>query len=92
MDGLCVSIFSMKSLNGEMKLKIDIISNMLLKMLLLIQTGYVLEVSLIYPKELHNYHSDLPLTPKNRILDNSKQDVLLKILNDKKNMLYIIEL
>ena len=41
--------------------------------------GYILEVALSYPKELHNYHSDLPLVPEYQNLQK-----LLTTLYDKK--------
>ena len=39
--------------------------------------GYILEVDLKYPKELHDCHSDLSLATKNRIPDNSKHGKLI---------------
>jgi len=46
--------------------------------------GCILEVNLSYPKELHNYHSDLPLAPENQNLPK-----LLTTVYDKENMLFI---
>jgi hypothetical protein len=49
--------------------------------------GYILEVDLSYPKEIHDLHSDFPLAPENTF-DNEQLPKLLTTLYDKKN--YII--
>ena len=45
--------------------------------------GYILEVDLDYPKELHDHHSDFPLAPENQNLPK-----LMTTLYDKER--YVI--
>ncbi|KAK9695201.1 hypothetical protein QE152_g33023 [Popillia japonica] len=50
--------------------------------------GYVLEVDLHFPKELHDKFNDLPLAPENKPPPNSKVNKLICDFHDKKN--YIV--
>ncbi|CAH1646013.1 unnamed protein product [Spodoptera littoralis] len=50
--------------------------------------GYVLEVDLEYPDELHDLHSDFPLCPENICVGNTKESKLVPNLNNKNK--YII--
>ena len=49
--------------------------------------GYVLEVDVKYPKNLHDLHSDLPFLPERMKIDKCKK--LVCNLCDKKTMLFI---
>ncbi|GBM49732.1 hypothetical protein AVEN_175951-1 [Araneus ventricosus] len=46
-------------------------------------TGYILEIDLHYPMELHDKHCDFPLALDNQAHGNSKQIKLLTTLHDK---------
>ena len=49
--------------------------------------GYILEVNVEYPKNLHDLHSDLPFLPERMKIDKCKK--LVFNLHDKKAMLFI---
>ena len=49
--------------------------------------GYILEVDVEYPKNLHDLHSDLPFLPERMKID--KCNKLVCNLYDKKTMLFI---
>ena len=49
--------------------------------------GYILEVDIEYPKNLHDLHSDLPFLPEKMKID--KRSKLVCNLYDKKTMLFI---
>ena len=49
--------------------------------------GYILEVDVKYPKNLHNLHSDLPFLPERMKINKSKK--LVCNLYDKNAMLFI---
>jgi hypothetical protein len=50
--------------------------------------GYVLEVDIDYPNELHDSHNDYPLAPEHMIINKIKK--LTPNLNDKKN--YVVHI
>ncbi|GFW42596.1 uncharacterized protein TNCV_4257901 [Trichonephila clavipes] len=45
--------------------------------------GYILEVDLEYPSDLHDKHSDFPLAPENKPPTNCKEPRLLTTLEPK---------
>ena len=52
------------------------------------KTGYILEVDVKYPKELHDLHSDLPFLPKRMEINKCKK--LVSNLYDKKK--YVVHI
>jgi hypothetical protein len=53
------------------------------------EIGYVLEVDLLYPTELHDHHNDLPFCPENKCPSNSKCTKLIANLQNKEK--YVID-
>ena len=47
------------------------------------EVGYYLEVTLEYPRELHDLHKDLPFCPEHRAAPGSRQKKLMTTLYDK---------
>ena len=50
--------------------------------------GYILEVDVKYPKELHDLHSDLPFLPKKMKIDKYKK-LVCNLRNKKKYVVHI---
>ena len=51
------------------------------------ESGYILEVDIKYPKNLHDLHSNLPFLPERMKIDKCSK--LVCNLYDKKTMLFI---
>ena len=49
--------------------------------------GYILEVDVKYPRNLHDLHSDLPFLPKRMKMINVRSSCVIYVI--RKNMLYI---
>ena len=50
--------------------------------------GYILEVDVIYPKQLHDLHSDLPLLPRTMKIDKCEK-LVCSLHNKKKYVVHI---
>ena len=50
--------------------------------------GYIFEVDVIYPKRLHDLHSDLPFLPE-RMKINKCKKLICNLSNKKKYVIYV---
>ena len=78
MVGQCHSLFQLEDLNGPNHNEISELATRTDK-------GYLLEVDVSYPKELHNQHNDLPFMCERMEINGAEK--LVPSLRDKRIML-----
>ena len=83
MVGQCHNLFQLEDLNG-----VDVNPNKISELATRADKGYLLEVDVSYPKELHNLHNDLPFMCERMEINGVEK--LVPNLRDKKN--YVIHI
>ena len=83
MVGQCHNLFLLEDLNG-----VDVNPNEISELATRTDKGYLLEVDVSYPKELHNSHTDLPFMCERMAINGVEK--LVPNLTDKKN--YVIHI
>ena len=83
MDRRCLNRFQLEVLNG-LKVKPEEIS----RLAKLKSKGYLLEVDVKYPKELHDFHNDLPFMCE-KLKINGVEKLFPNLFDKKKYVIHI---